>query len=151
MTENGGTKSKQFWNLVRSIKRNNTEEMYAITTEDGQRFSIEHDIKEQTETYYQKLYTPRVLPAYNQSWTNFTEKQITIFGENKQHEKEYYNRKITIQEVKKATQILKNNKSTRAKLIKNEFLKYGGNKILKNNWLLFSMKSSIMNKYHNHG
>ena len=35
ITENGGTNSKQFWNLVISIKRNNTEDMYAITTENG--------------------------------------------------------------------------------------------------------------------
>ena len=30
ITENGGTNSKQFWNLVRSIKRNNTEGMYFL-------------------------------------------------------------------------------------------------------------------------
>ena len=53
ITENGGTNFKQFWNLVRSIKRNNTEDMYAVTTEDGLRFFSEHDIKEQTAIYYQ--------------------------------------------------------------------------------------------------
>ena len=42
ITGNGGTNSKQFRNLVRSIKRNNTEDMYAITTEDGQQFFSEH-------------------------------------------------------------------------------------------------------------
>ena len=41
----------------------------------------------------------------------FIEQQITIFGENKQYEKEYRNREITIQEVKKAAKTLKN-KST---------------------------------------
>ena len=30
-----------------------------------------------------KLYTPRTSPAYNHSWTNFTEQQITIYGKNK--------------------------------------------------------------------
>ena len=73
ITENGGTNSKQFWNLVRSIKRNNTDDMYAITTEDGRRSFSEHDIKEQTTVYYQKLYKPRILTAYNHSWTNFIE------------------------------------------------------------------------------
>ena len=130
ITENGGSNSKQFWNLVRSIKRNNTEDMYAITTEDGWRFFSEHDIKEQTAIYYQKIYTPRILPACNPSWTNFIEQQITIFGENKHYEKEYYNREITLQEVKKAAKTLKNNKSTGPELIKNEFIKYGGNKLL---------------------
>ena len=130
ISENGGTNSKQFWNLVRSIIRNNTEDIYAITTEDSQQFFSEHNIKEQTAIYYQKLYTPRVLPACNYSWTNFIEKQETIFGENNHYEKEYYNRKIIIQEVKKATQTLKNNKSTGPELIKNEFTKYGCNKIL---------------------
>ena len=59
------------------------------------------------------LYTPRILPAYNHSRTTFIEQQTTIFGENKYYEKEYYNREITIQEVKKkTTKTLKNNKST---------------------------------------
>ena len=78
ITENGGTNSKQFWNLVRSMKRNNTEDMYAITTEYGQRFFSEHDIKGQTAMYYQNLYTPKILPGHNHSWINFIEKQITI-------------------------------------------------------------------------
>ena len=76
VTENGGTNSKQFWNLVRSIKRNNTEDMYAITTEYGRRFFSEHDIKEQTAIYYQKLYTPRTSPAYNHLWTHFIEQYM---------------------------------------------------------------------------
>ena len=104
--------------------------MYAITTEDGWRFFSEHDIKEQTAIYYQKIYTTRILPAYNPSWTNFIEQQITIFGENKHYEKEYYNREITLQEVTKVQKPLKNNKSTGPELIKNEFIKYGGNKLL---------------------
>ena len=104
--------------------------MYAITTEDGRRYFSEHDIKEQTAIYYQTLYTPRILPAYTLSWTNFIEEQITKFSENKQYEKEYKNREITIQEVKKATKTLKNNKSTGPELRKNEFIKYGGNKLL---------------------
>ena len=104
--------------------------MYAITTEDGRRYFSEHDIKEQTAIYYQTLYTPGILPAYNHSWTNFIEEQITKFSENKQYEKEYKNREITIQEVKKATKTLKNNKSTGPELRKNEFIKYGGNKLL---------------------
>ena len=93
ITENDRTNSK-FWNLVRSIKRNNTVDMYAITSEDARRFFSEHDIEEQTAIYYQKLYTPRASPAYNHSWTNFIEQQITIYGKNKQHEKEFNNREI---------------------------------------------------------
>ena len=109
VTENGSTNSKQFWNSVRSIKKNNTEDMYAITTEIVRRFlwinflneySLnflgEYNIKEQTATCYQKLYTPIIIPVFNHSWTNFIEQQITTFGENKQYEKEYCNREITI-------------------------------------------------------
>ena len=130
ITENEGTNSKNFWNLLRSIKRNNTGYMYAITTEDGWRFFSENDIKEQTAIYYQNLYTPRTSPPCNHSWTNFIEQQITIYGKNKQHEKEFYIREITIQEVKKATKTLKNNNSIWPELIKNEFIKYGGKKRL---------------------
>ena len=57
--------------------------MYTITTKDDQRFFSEHDIKEQTAMYYQKLYTPQILPACNHSWPDFIEKQITTFGKNK--------------------------------------------------------------------
>ena len=70
-----------------------------------------------------KNYTPRILSAYSHLWINFVEQRISIFGENKQYEKEYYNREITIQEVKKATKNLKNNKSTGPEFIKNEFIK----------------------------
>ena len=65
--------------------------MYAITTEDGRRLFSEHDIKEQAGIYYQKLYTPRASPAHNHSWTNRRK--------NKEHEKEFYNREITMKEV----------------------------------------------------
>ena len=55
--------------------------MYAITTENGWWFFSEHDIKEQTAIYYQKLYTPRILPPYNHLWTNFIEKHNNILRE----------------------------------------------------------------------
>ena len=58
--------------------------MYAITTEDGQQFFSEHYIKGQMAINCQKLYTPRTSPAYNHSWANFIEQQITIYGKNKQ-------------------------------------------------------------------
>ena len=104
--------------------------MYEVTTEDGWRFFSEHDIKEQAAIYYQNLYTPRTSPTYNHSWTNLNEQQITIYGKNKQHEKEFYIREITMQEVKKATKTLKNSNSIWPELIKNEFIKYGDNKRL---------------------
>ena len=53
-----------------------------------------------------------------------------MFGENKHYDMEYYNKQITKQEVKKTTQSLKSNKSTGPELIKNEFIKHGGNKRL---------------------
>ena len=53
-----------------------------------------------------------------------------MYGKNKQHEKEFYNREINMQKVKKATKTLKNDKSTGPELIKNKFIKYGANKLL---------------------
>ena len=76
--------------------------------------------------YYQKLYTPRISPAYNHSWTNFIEQEIAMYGKNKQHEKEFYNREISMQKVKKATKTLKNDKSTGPELIKNKIYKIWG-------------------------
>ena len=41
-----------------------------------------------------------MLHSYNHLWTDSTELQIAMFGENKHCEKEYYDREINIQELK---------------------------------------------------
>ena len=39
---------------------------------------LELEIREQTAIYYQKLYAPRILSAYKNSWTSFIEQQIYL-------------------------------------------------------------------------
>ena len=45
-------RTPQLWNLVRCIRNNNTEAMYAFTAKTDLQFFSEHDIKEQTAMYY---------------------------------------------------------------------------------------------------
>ena len=39
---------------------------------------LELEIREQTAIYYQKLYAPRILSTYKNSWTSFIEQQIYL-------------------------------------------------------------------------
>ena len=48
-----------------------------------------------------------MLHSYNHSWIDSIELQIAMFGENKYCEKEYYNREINIQELKKIAKTIK--------------------------------------------
>ena len=52
----GGTNSKMFWNLIRQIKKNNSEDLYAIKNQNGEKSFNEKDIKQYTELYYKELY-----------------------------------------------------------------------------------------------
>ena len=48
-----------------------------------------------------------MLHSYNHLWADSTELQIAMFGENKHCEKEYYDREINIQELKKIAKTTK--------------------------------------------
>ena len=56
INNSGGTNSKMFWNLVRQIKKSNSEDLYAIKKQNGQKIFNEKDIKQYTEIYYKELY-----------------------------------------------------------------------------------------------
>ena len=56
INNSGGTNSKMFWNLVRQIKKSNSEDLYAIKKQNGQKIFNEKDIKQYTELYYKELY-----------------------------------------------------------------------------------------------
>ena len=61
-----GVNSKPFWNIVRQMKRNNSEDLIAIKHDKDNRLFSEEEMKLHTMNYYKKLYTKRDSPNYNQ-------------------------------------------------------------------------------------
>ena len=45
-----------FWNLIRQVKKNNSEGLYAIKDKNGEKLFNEKDIKQYTELHYKELY-----------------------------------------------------------------------------------------------
>ena len=126
-----GINSKMFWNLIRQIKKSNSEDLYAIKNQNGEKIFNEKDIKQYTELYYKELYSKRTSSTYHKSWTEFIEKEIEKLHENRKHEKDKMNDPINEKEVQQAIKSLKNNKSTGPDKVKNEFIKYGGRELTK--------------------
>ena len=112
-----------FWNLIRQIKKSNSENLYAIKNQNGDKIFNAKDIKQYTELYYKELYSKRTSSIYHKSWTEFIEKEIESFHENRKHEKDKMNDPINEKEVQQAIKSLKNNKSTGPDKVKNEFIK----------------------------
>ena len=131
INNSGGTNSKMFWNLIRQIKKSNSEDLYAIKNQNGEKIFNEKDIKQYTELYYKELYSKRTSSTYHKSWTEFIEKEIEKLHENRKHEKDKMNDPINEKEVQQAIKSLKNNKSTGPDKVKNEFIKYGGRELTK--------------------
>ena len=46
INNSGGTNSKMFWNLIRQIKKSNSEDLYAIKNRNGEKIFNEKDIKQ---------------------------------------------------------------------------------------------------------
>ena len=85
INNSGGTNSKMFWNLIRQIKKSNSEDLYSIFKEKY--------IKQYTELY-KELYSKRTSSTYRKSWNEFIEKEIENLHENKKHEKHKTNDNI---------------------------------------------------------
>ena len=69
-----GQTQKMFWNLIRQIKKSNSEDLYFI-------------FKEKYIKQYKELYSKRTSSTYRKSWNEFIEKEIEKLHENKKHEK----------------------------------------------------------------
>ena len=69
INNSGGTNSKMFWNLIRQIKKSNSEDLYAIKNQNGEKIFNEKDIKQCMELYYKEPYSKRISSTYHKSWT----------------------------------------------------------------------------------
>ena len=119
-----------FWNLIRQVKKSNSEDLYAIKNQNGEKTFNEKDIKQYKELYYKEMYSKRTT-TYHKSWTAFIEKETETLHENRKHEKDKMNDPINEKEVQQSIKSLKNNKSTGPDKAKNEFIKYGGKELTK--------------------
>ena len=111
------------------MRQNNVEDLYALKNDDRLRLFSEGEIKNYAQQYYQQLYLKQSLPTYEKEWSNYIEHKTQIYQENRLHESYEYNQPIQLNEVKRALNLLQNNKSEDPHTIKNEFLKYEGEAI----------------------
>ena len=95
-----GLNSKPPCNILRQMKRNNSEDLIAIKDDKGNRLISEEEIKLHTMKYYKKLYTKRDSPNYNQQWTNFINNQVQKYLTNNASNQDEYSKEITLHEVK---------------------------------------------------
>ena len=52
-----GYNSKFYWNVIRQLRQNNTDDVYALKIDDGLRLFSEGEIKNYTQQYYEQLYS----------------------------------------------------------------------------------------------
>ena len=80
-----------FWNLIRQIKKSNSEDLPAIKNQNGEKIFNEKDIRQYTELYYKEWYSKRTSLTYRESWTEVIEKEIEKWHEKRKHEKDKMN------------------------------------------------------------
>ena len=127
----GGTNSKIFWNLVRQIRKPNTEDTLPIQTEDGVILYEESDILEYTAKYYEELYTMQTSSAFSTHWSQHIQANISKNFQNMQYEKEPTNRTITVAEIRDAIKKLQTHKAYDHQGICNELLIKGGEPLIR--------------------
>ena len=86
INNSGGTNSKIVWNLIRQIKKSNSEDLYAINNQNVEKIFNEKEIKQYAERYYKELYSKRTSSIYHKSWNELIEKEIEKFHEKRKHE-----------------------------------------------------------------
>ena len=74
-----------FWNLIRQIKKRNSEDLYAIKNQNGENIFNEKDIKQYTELLLQRILfkKKKTSSTYHSSWTEFIEKEIEKLHQKK--------------------------------------------------------------------
>ena len=105
-----GLNSKPFWNIVRQMKRNNSEDLIAMKDDKRNRLFSEEEIQLHTVNYYKKLYTKRGSPNYNQQWTNFINNKMKKYLTDDTSNQEEYNKDITMYDINRAAKALKSHK-----------------------------------------
>ena len=66
-----GYNSKSYWNIIRQLRQNNVEDLYALKNDDGVRLFSEDEIESYTHQYYKQLYSKHSLPTYEKELLNY--------------------------------------------------------------------------------
>ena len=126
MNQDGGTNSKQFWNIRRKGKKNNLEDMWAIKSEEGTPLYNPVEVKNETAEYYERLYSPRSDVLYSEEWSNKVEDRMKELERCHLFEEQPLNQPLQFKEVQHVINTLPLNKSCGPDNVPNEFLKFGG-------------------------
>ena len=109
--QDGGTNSKQFWNIYRQVKKPNAEDIDILVTEDGDFVYTPEEIMEYNAMYYENLYTPRSGPQFNKDWTYLIEAKVKEYEANLDYEDLLMNQPLTRKEISLVIKDQPNNKS----------------------------------------
>ena len=128
IAESGGMNSKLFWNLIRKLKRPNSEDLLPIMKEDGAIIYNESEVKEYTRQYYSNLFSQRHNAAFTPEWTTYVGDHVQGFLSRKDLDNHPLNRPFSLQEVCAAIKESRHkaNRSPGPDSIPYEFLFNGG-------------------------
>ena len=121
--------SKSYRNIIRQLRQNNLEDLYALKMMTYPDYSVKVKSKIIHVSTASLSYSKHSLPRYEKHWSSYTGNKTHIYQENRLHENDEYNQPIQLNEVKRALRLLRNSKSEDPHAIKTDFLKYGGEAI----------------------
>ena len=124
-----------FWKERRKIQRDETTDWMVTKNDEGQRLYDPEENKRNIANYYENLYKREVVKPHE--YHVQTERDMIEYKQNRLHESEDYNAPPSYKVIEKAIANKKDKKSTTD--IKNEFLKRGGQNLVKSIYHVISI------------
>ena len=119
--------SNEFWKERKKIQRDDTSDWMITKDNDGKRLYDPHQNMENMASYYENLYRRKW--ERNHEYHIKVDQEMKEYKKNRDYENVPYNEKPSLEMIVKVIDNKKNKKSTTD--LKNEFLKRGGNAIIK--------------------
>ena len=119
--------SNEFWKERKKFQRDDTSDWMITKDDNGKRLYDPQENTENMASHYENLYSRKW--ERNHEYHIQVDREIRQFRENRDYEGETYNGKPSMEIIKKVIDNKKNQKSTTD--LKNEFLKRGGNAVVK--------------------
>ena len=100
------------WKIKRQLNKSNKDQFTAVKDEQGRRITDPQTAANIHAAYYEKLYRTRPPEKDVIGWIHHVTETVKIYKTIKVYENDYINRRISLQEVKRAIKQLKPNKTT---------------------------------------
>ena len=110
------------WKIKRQLNKSNIDQFTAVKDEQGRRITDPQTAANIHAAYYEKLYRTRPPEKDVIGWIHHVTETVKIYKTIKVYENDYINRRISLQEVKRAIKQLKPNKATGPDNIPNEVI-----------------------------